>query len=57
VEHEQLTLPKHLTSPPVLSEIHLARYLVFSECLFVLFLLDIVLSVLRFTIANVGVKH
>ena len=54
VEQELLTLPEHMSSPPVFSEIHVARPLVlcvlFCRSLFVLFLLFIVLSVLlRFT--------
>ena len=47
------TLPEHPSSPPVFSGIRVARPLVFCVVLcgslFVLFLLAIVLSVLRFT--------
>jgi len=50
VEQELLTLPEHLSSPPVFSGVRVTRYLVlcvmFSRLLFVLFLLIIVLFVL-----------
>ena len=53
VEQEWLTLPKHLTSPPVFSGVCVAQSLVFCvvfcRSLFVLFLLTIVFSVLQFT--------
>ena len=53
VEQEQLTLPQHLSLPPVLSGVRVTRSLLLCVCfvdLFVLFLLDIVLSVLlRYT--------
>ena len=49
VEQKLLTLPKHLSSPPVFSGIRVTRSLVlsvmFCRSLFVLFLLAIVLSV------------
>ena len=54
VEHELLTRPEHLSSPPVFSGVCVTRSLVLCimfvdvVCLFVLFLLAIVLSVLRF---------
>ena len=52
VDPELLTLPEHLSSPPVFSGVHVTRSLVLYICLlmvvcpFVLFLLAIVLSVL-----------
>ena len=54
VEQKFLTLPEHLSSPPVFSGSFVARYLVFCvmfcRLLFVLFLLAIVLYILlRFT--------
>ena len=56
MEQELLTLPEHLSSPPVFSGVCVTRSLVLYECLvdrvcpFVLFLLAIVLSVLlRYT--------
>ena len=56
MEQELLTLPEHLSSPPVFSEVRVTRSLVFLYillivvCPFVLFLLAIVLSVLlRYT--------
>ena len=51
VEQELLILPDHLSSPPVFSWVRFVRNLVFCVvfCRFVLFHLDIVLSVLRFT--------
>jgi len=57
VEQELLTLPEHLSSPPVVSGVRVSRSLVLYVCLvdivvcpFVLFLLAIVLSVLlRYT--------
>ena len=55
MEHELLTLPEHMSSPPVFSVNHIARSfvycVVFCRSLFVLclFCLVIVLSVLRFT--------
>ena len=53
MEQELLTLPERLSSPTVFSGVRVARYLVFCAVffisLFVLFHLDIVLSVLRFT--------
>ena len=50
VEQELLTLPEHLSSPPVFSGVRITRSLV---CPFVLFLLAIVLSVLlRYTVSD-----
>jgi len=55
VELELLTLPEHLSLPPVFSGVRVIRSLVLCVCLqivvcpFVLFLLAIVLSVLRYT--------
>ena len=56
VEQELLTLPEHLSSPPVFSGVCVTRSLVLCVCLliivcpFVLFLLAIALSVLlRYT--------
>ena len=53
MEHELITLPEHLSSPPGFSGVlvtqSLVLYVMFSRSLFVLFLLAIVLSVLRFT--------
>ena len=53
VEQEWLNLPEHLTSPPVFSGVCVPQSLVFCvvfcRSLFVLFLLTIVFSVLRFT--------
>jgi hypothetical protein len=53
MEQELLTLPEHLSSPPVVSGVRVTRSLVLYVCLvdivvcpFVLFLLAIVLSVL-----------
>ena len=50
VEQELLTLPGHLSSPPVSSGVRVTRSLVLCVCIvdrcFVLFLLAIVLSVL-----------
>ena len=44
------TLPEHMTSPPVSSGVRVTRFLIFVYvCPFVLFILAIVLSVLRFT--------
>jgi hypothetical protein len=48
VEQELLTLPEHLSSPPVFSGVHVAQSLVFFVvyifvCPFVFFLLGIVL--------------
>jgi len=51
VGQESLTLPEHLSSPPVFSGIRVAQIVVicvvFYRSLFVLFVLAIVLSVLR----------
>ena len=56
VDQELLPLPHHPGSPPVFSEVHVARLLVFCivfcGSMFVLFLLAIVLSVLPFTISD-----
>ena len=54
VEQELLTLPEHMSSPPIFSAVHVTRSLVFicmfCRSLFVLFLLAIVLFVLlRYT--------
>ena len=55
VEQQLLTHPEHLSSPSVFSRVRVTRSLVLCVCfvhcnlLFVLFLLVIVLSVLRFT--------
>ena len=53
LEQELPTLPENLSSPLIFSVVRVARLLVFSvvfcRLLFVLFLLTIVLSVLRFT--------
>ena len=53
MEQELLTLPEHLSSPPVFGGVRVAGSLVsrvmFCISLFVLFLLAVVLSVLRFT--------
>ena len=53
VERELLTLPGHLSSPPVCNGVRVTRSLalcvMFCSSLFVLFLLAMVLSVLRFT--------
>ena len=53
LEQELPTLPENLSSPLIISVVRVARLLVFSvvfcRLLFVLFLLTIVLSVLRFT--------
>ena len=46
MEQELLTLPEHPSSPPFFSGVHVTLSLV---CMFVLFLLAIVLFVLRFT--------
>jgi hypothetical protein len=50
VEQELLTLPEHLSSPPVFTRVRVTRSLalciMFCRSLFVLFLLTIVLSVL-----------
>ena len=49
VEQELPTLPEHMISPPGFSGIHVTQSLVmFCRSLFVLFLLAIVFSVLRF---------
>ena len=54
VEQELRTLPEHLSSPPVFSGVRVTRSLVLYVCLlivvcsFVLFLLAIALSVLRY---------
>jgi hypothetical protein len=53
VQQELLTLPQHMSSPPVFSGARVTRTLVLSVCFvdrclsFVLFLLAIVLSILR----------
>jgi hypothetical protein len=52
-EQDLLTLPEHMSSPPVFNEFRVTRSLVFCvmfcRSLFVLFPLTIVLSVLLFT--------
>jgi hypothetical protein len=55
MEQELLTLPKHLSSPPIFSGVRVTRSLVLcvcsvDRCPFVLFLLAIVLSVLLLAI-------
>jgi hypothetical protein len=56
LEQELYTLPEHLSSPPVFSEVRVPRSLVlcvmFCRSFFVPFHLAIVLSVLRFTGSN-----
>ena len=56
VEQELLNIPEHLRSPPVFGQVYVARSLVFCvvfcRSLFILFLLTMVLSVLRFTYSN-----
>ena len=58
MEQELLTLPEHLSSPPVFSGVRVSRsfvlyvhlyVLLIVVCPFILFLLAIVLSVLRYT--------
>ena len=49
VEQELLTFPEYLRLPPVIVARSLVFCVVFCRSLFVLFLLAIVLSVLRFT--------
>ena len=53
VEQELLTLPENLSSPPVFSGVCVTRSLVLCVCIvdrsFVLFILAIVFSVLKFT--------
>jgi hypothetical protein len=53
MEQELLTIPEHMSLPSVFSEVRVTRSLVLcvmcGRSLFVLFLLVIVLSVLRFT--------
>ena len=56
VEQELLTLPEHPSSPPVFSGVHvtwsLFFFVMFCRSLFVLFLLAIVWSFLRFTASD-----
>jgi len=57
MEQELLTLPEHMSSPPVFNGVRVAQslvsYVVFCRSLFVLFLLTIVLSaLLRFMASN-----
>ena len=49
VEQELFTLPENLSSSPVFSEVHVTPSLVLCVGPFILFLLPIILSVLRFT--------